>query len=46
MVYIAGIALLEEQLIIHEPAEGRAGKRSRTDTQVSKDVAHWIELSR
>ena len=42
----AGIAFLEEQLIIHEPSEGRASKRSRTDTQVSTDVAHWIELSR
>ncbi|XP_052262779.1 DNA-dependent protein kinase catalytic subunit-like isoform X1 [Dreissena polymorpha] len=41
-----GIALLEEQLILHEPAEPRAAKRGKMDTPVSKDVNHWIELSR
>ena len=41
-----GIALVEELLIRQEPEGGRAAKRARTDTPVSKDVNNWIELSR
>lgn len=41
-----GIAVLEEQLILHEPADPRAAKRGRMDTPISKDVTQWIELAR
>ena len=41
-----GIAVLEEQLIIHEPGEARAAKRGRMEAPISKEVTHWIELAR
>ena len=42
-----GIVVLEEQLIIQDPAaDKRAAKKGRFETPVSDDISHWIELSR
>jgi len=41
-----GIALLEEQILLHEPSDARASKRSRLEAQVPENMANWIELAR